>query len=137
MATGPRYSVKFKKRIKLLSSELPRLVVRKSNKYVIAQIITYNPKGDKTLVSVCSKQLNLSKNLKSAYKTGLLLGEKAVKNNINEAILDIGLNPAIKGSKLFAILKGALAKGLKVNHKPEVLPKINTEVNLGIKENGK
>ena len=45
MATGPRYAVKFrrrregktdyKKRLNLLKSELPRFIVRISNKYIL------------------------------------------------------------------------------------------------------
>lgn len=138
MSTGPRYSVKFrrhregktdyKKRLKLLTSETPRLVVRKSNKYIITQIILFDLKGDKTVVSANSKELikmnwkHSLKNTSAAYLIGYFISIKAKKKNINEAILDIGLNPAIKGSKLFAVLKGATAASLKVNHNMKILP---------------
>ena len=47
----------YRKRLKLLKSKKPRLVVRKSLKHVRAQIIKYSPKGDETLVSATSEEL--------------------------------------------------------------------------------
>ena len=37
-------------------------------------------------------------------------------------IMDVGLHPPIRGSKLYAALKGAVDAGLEVPHIPEVLP---------------
>ena len=139
MAKGPRYVVKFRrrregitdyrKRIKLLKSKKPRLVVRKTNKYIIAHIVEFNPKGDKTLIFITSKKLKefgwkipSFKNTPAAYLTGLLIGKLALKKGIKEAILDIGRYPSIKGSKLYAVLKGALDAGLKIPHSKEILP---------------
>ena len=61
MAIGPRYSVKFRrrrlnktnyqKRLNLLKSKKPRLVLRRSNAFFYSQVIEYNLTGDKTLVS--------------------------------------------------------------------------------------
>jgi len=139
MATKPTYSVKFRrrregktnyrKRIKLLLSEKPRLVVRKSNRYIIAQIATFDPKGDRIEVCAWSRELNKFgwpfpsfKNLPAAYLTGYLVGKRAIKKGIKEAILDIGLYPSTKGSRLYAVLKGALDAGLKIPHSPDILP---------------
>ena len=47
----------YKKRLRLLLSKKPRLVVRKSLKNIIAQIIEYHPSGDKLLFSASSKEL--------------------------------------------------------------------------------
>jgi hypothetical protein len=41
---------------------------------------------------------------------------------VKEAILDVGLNPPVKGSKIYAALKGAIDAGIKVPHDPEILP---------------
>jgi LSU ribosomal protein L18P len=48
--------------------------------------------------------------------------KRALKEGIEEAVLDIGLRPAIRGSKVFAALKGAVDAGLNVPHGESVLP---------------
>ena len=138
MATGPRYTVKFRrrregrtnytKRKKLLVKRIPRLVMRKSNKYIIAQIISYEPTGDKTLVSAHSSELKKlgwscsCKTLPAAYLTGLLLGKKAIKAGIKETILDLGIHSITKGSRLFSALNGAIDAGLIIPHDPKMFP---------------
>ncbi len=118
----------YKKRLKLLLSGKPRLIVRKTNKYIIAQIAKYNEKGDEILVGVTSKVLkkfgwNYSfKNTPAAYLTGLIIGKMAVEKGIKEAILDIGLHSPTKGSKVFAVAKGALDAGLKIPINESVIP---------------
>jgi large subunit ribosomal protein L18 len=116
----------YKKRLALLKSGKLRLVVRKSNKHMILQLIKYDDKGDKVLKTVTTKNLvkygwdlNTS-NIPSAYLAGLLIG-KEMKGK--EAILDLGLQTPISGSKLFAALKGAAEGGLKIKFSEEVLPK--------------
>ena len=47
----------YKKRLALLKSGKLRLVVRKSNKHMLAQIVKYGDKGDEVLKSVTSKDL--------------------------------------------------------------------------------
>ena len=54
------------------------------------------------------------KNTSGAYLTGFLLGKKAVAEGIELAVLDIGLKSALKGAKIFAVLKGAVNAGLNV-----------------------
>ncbi len=138
MKISPTYRMKFKraregktnyrKRLKLLISKKPRLVVRKSLKYIRAQIIEFDKKGDKTIASAFSKELkkfgweHSFKNLPACYLTGLLIGKRAVEKGIKEAILDTGLHPSTKGSRIYACVKGALDAGLKVPISEEVLP---------------
>jgi large subunit ribosomal protein L18 len=118
----------YKKRMKLLLANKPRLVVRPSLKNICAQIIDYNPKGDTVLVSASASKLKEygwkyhTGNIPAAYLTGLMLGTEAVKKGIKEAILDIGLHSAIKGSRIFACLKGVVDSGIKVPHSKDVLP---------------
>ena len=118
MATGPRYSVAFRRRREgktnyrrrkaLVLSGLPRFVVRCTLKRVITQVIKAEIVGDKVLVSADSNELarkygwlgNRS-NLPAAYLTGLLCGLKALSSGVKEAILDIGLQSPTKGSKIF------------------------------------
>jgi len=83
------------RRLALLKSELPRLVVRLSLKKVYIQIIEYSPLGDKVIMNCDSSKLNeygwkLSNlNLPSAYVTGLLCG-KLCKNKIEKVVFDSG-----------------------------------------------
>lgn len=138
MARGPRYKVPFRrrregktnyrKRLKLLLSRKPRLVVRITNTRVVAQIVEYTPEGDRILVGVDSKMLRELgwkgdlNNTPAAYLTGLLVGRKALQKGIQEAVLDIGLHTPTRGSRVFAALRGAIEAGLNVPHSEEVLP---------------
>ena len=73
----------YRRRLKILASNKPRLVVRKSLKNVQAAIVGYNKKGD--VVKVSSHSSNLKKfgwvygagNLPAAYLVGFLLGKHA------------------------------------------------------------
>ena len=119
----------YKKRLNLLLSKKPRLVIRKSLKNITVQIMEYDPKGDSIVVGANSKELEKrfkwtinKSNIPSAYLTGYLLGKKAIKKNIKEAVLDLGLNESVKGGKLYAALKGVLDAGVEVPHSEEVLP---------------
>ena len=118
----------YKKRMKILLSDKYRFVVRRSLKNFHASIVEYSSKGDKIIFTVDSK--NLAKlgwkgdcgNLPSAYLVGLLAGKKSVQKGVKEAVLDLGFNNATKGSRLFAVLAGALDAGLKIPFNPEALP---------------
>ncbi|MEK6886550.1 MAG: 50S ribosomal protein L18 [Nanoarchaeota archaeon] len=119
----------YKKRIAFLTSEKPRLVIRKSLKNITAQIVIYEPKGDKVIASACSAELTKlgwkfsGGNIPAAYLVGFLAGKKAKTAKIGEAIADVGLYQPIKGSKLYAVLKGAIDAGLSVPHDETSLPK--------------
>ncbi|MGC9152269.1 MAG: 50S ribosomal protein L18 [Vulcanisaeta sp.] len=138
MARSGRYKVKFRrrregktnyyKRREMIKSGLPRLVVRKTNKYIIAQVIVPKVLGDHVVVSATSKELagfgwkGGTKNLPSAYLVGLIIGYKALLKGIKKAILDIGLHRPVKGARVFAVLKGAIDAGLEIPHSEEILP---------------
>ncbi len=138
MARGPRYKVplrrrregktNYRKRLKLLLSRKPRLVVRITNTRVIAQMVEYEPDGDRVVVGVDSSMLRNYgwkgdlNNTPAAYLTGLLVGKKALEKNISEAVLDIGLHTPTRGGRVFAVLRGAVEAGLSVPHSEEVLP---------------
>lgn len=118
----------YNKRIKLLASNKPRLVIRKSLKNITAQIIEYSTQGDKVAVSAHSRELiklgwkGYRRNLPAAYLVGLLCGSKARQKKINEAILDLGLYQSVKGSVFYAVLKGVLDAGVHVPHDESVIP---------------
>ncbi len=136
--SGPIYKVHFRRkregktdyrrRLKLLKSGKPRLVVRIYSKNVQAQISKSSTVGDSTIAMVNSKHLGkfgwkgATSNLPSSYLVGFLCGRKALKSNVNESILDIGAQEPVKGAKIFAVLKGAIDAGVKIPHDKSVLP---------------
>jgi large subunit ribosomal protein L18 len=137
MATGPRYTVPMRRRreartdyhqrLRLLKSGKPRLVARKSNRHVTAQLVTTGPDGDETVASAHSSDLEEygweapTGNLPAAYLTGVLAGLRATEAGLDEAVLDIGLNSPTPGSKVFAVQEGAIDAGLEVPHNDSVL----------------
>lgn len=66
MATGPRYFVPFRRRhegktdyyqrMSLLASGTPRMVVRKTNRQIIVQLVVPGDEGDRTLVAASSTE---------------------------------------------------------------------------------
>lgn len=138
MAQGSRYKLAFKRRregktdyharLKLIDLDKSRLVVRISNNHVIAQIINVAKDGDETVISAHSKELVKmgwkagTKNTSAVYLTAYLCAKKALNAGIENAVLDIGLKSSIKGSKVFAGLKGAVDAGLDIPHGDSVLP---------------
>jgi large subunit ribosomal protein L18 len=117
----------YHQRLRLLKSGKPRLVARKTNRHVIAQLITTGPDGDETVASAHSADLAdcgweaPAGNQPAAYLTGYLAGKRALAAGIEEAVLDIGLNTATPGSKVFAVQEGAIDAGLEVPHNDSVL----------------
>ena len=72
----------YAKRRRLLESGKPRLVVRFSNKQIRAQLVTFQPSGDRVEAAVDAAALHKlgwkfsAANLPAAYLTGLLFGMK-------------------------------------------------------------
>ena len=138
MAQGSKYKVAFRRRregktnyaarMKLVDLDKSRLVVRVSNANVIAQIINVGENGDETIVSAHSKELQKmgwlggNSNTSAAYLTAYLCGKKALNKDVKNVVLDIGLKPSIKGSKVFAAVKGANDAGLNVPFGEAIVP---------------
>jgi large subunit ribosomal protein L18 len=138
MATGSRYFVPFRRRregktdyyqrTRLVVADVPRMVVRKTNRHIIVQLVTAEMDGDRTLVAANSAELEKygykgsTSSTPAAYLTGMLFAAKAKKAKQESAILDIGLNRATPGARVFAALKGAVEAGLAVPHGEEILP---------------
>ncbi len=136
-ATGPLFDVHFRrrrqgrtnyaKRLSLLKSGLPRLVVRKLNKMILVQLIKYSEKGDETISQASSRELEAfgfvgKRNVPSAYLTGFLAGKKAAAKGVTNFVADFGLHTASKGGILFAAVKGAVDGGIKTSLGEEMLP---------------
>jgi large subunit ribosomal protein L18 len=117
----------YRKRLKLVKSGLPRLVIRKTNNQIIVQVIRPKLGGDETILTVTSKKLRdygwraSLKNTPAAYLTGLLAG-LLVKDKIKKSILDVGLQTPSKGSKVFAAALGFKDAGIEIPLGEEILP---------------
>ncbi len=117
----------YHQRLRLLKSGKPRLVARKSNKHITAQLVTPGPDGDETIASAHSSDLTEhgweapTGNLPAAYLTGFLAGKRALDADVEEAVLDIGLNTATPGNKVFAVQEGAIDAGIEIPHNEDVL----------------
>ena len=138
MAHGTNYKVAFRRRregktdyaarLNLVDYDKSRLVVRVSNSHATVQVVDYAPEGDVTVASAVSKQLASygylggTSNISAFYLTGYLCAKRALAAGIENAILDIGLKSPIKGSKIFAALKGAVDAGLEIPHGEFILP---------------
>jgi large subunit ribosomal protein L18 len=120
------------KRLKLLKSGKPRIVFRKSNKYIYSQYVESKEAQDFVKLSVCSKELlnygwpkELSGSLKSitaSYLTGLLIGKKIIKEKLETPILDVGMMRVIRKNKIFAFLKGLIDSGIEMPFNEEYFP---------------
>ena len=144
MAIGPRYFVSARRRRQgrtdyyqrrgLIVSDRPRMVVRKTNRAIICQLVTAHAGGDQTLVTATSRELaaygytGSGSSTPAAYLTGLLFAAKALKEGYSEAVLDIGLHRATRGARVFGALKGAVNGGLAIPHSDEILPE-DTRIN--------
>lgn len=120
----------YRKRLALLKSGKPRVVIRKSNKYITLQLVEFDSKNFKeiTRFSFISKKLEnfgwkyAKNNLPASYLSGLAFGLICKKNGISEGILDLGLNRVTKGNRIFSALLGCIDAGLKIPHSEKNLP---------------
>lgn len=139
MAKGPSYRVQYRRRRErktdytarriLAISDVPRFVVRVSNQNIIVQLVKSHIIGDEILTQTSSKELSekygwlaSGKNIPAAYLLGLIAGNKSLKAGIEKANLDLGLKRATKGSKIFAVVKGANDAGLYIPNDSDIIP---------------
>lgn len=123
----------YKRRLKLLISNKLRIVIRRSLKNISIQLVEYHPEGDKVLVTAHSSELRKkgwklnTGNVPAAYLTGILFGEKIKKEKKEKkeiTILDIGLNPSIKGVRIYAALKGIKESSINIKCDEKVFPSL-------------
>ena len=122
----------YTKRLSLLKGNIPRLVVRKTNKYILLQVVESKHAQDKIVCVVSTKELlnngwpkdksGSLKSLAAAYLAGILMAKKAKEKKVEKVILDTGLIPSTKGSRIYAVVKGVSEGGLFIAHKEEILP---------------
>lgn len=123
----------YKARLMMLKSPLHRIVIRKTNRYVVVQYVKSKESQDYIETGANSKALlkygweeknaGSLKSLTACYLTGLLLGKKIKKLEKNgKAIIDIGLERNIKKSRICAVLKGIIDSGIEIKCKKEIFP---------------
>ena len=123
----------YKARLRLLRSNLPRIVIRKSNKYFVIQYVKSENAQDTVVCEVRSKELlkygwpeqskGSLKSIPACYLIGLILGEKIKeKDEKGKVILDLGLQRNIQKSRVYAVLKGLVDSDIEISHKKEIFP---------------
>ena len=137
-----KYKTDYKTRVNLLKKGIPRIVIRKTNKYITAQYVESKKAQDKILIGVSSRDLlkygwpkeavGSLKSIPASYLTGVLLGTKIKKLKTTkekekslekiESLLDIGLLRNKPKGRIYAVLKGLVDFEIKINHKKESLP---------------
>lgn len=120
------------KRLKLLKSRMPRIVFRKTNKYIIAQYVSSSHAKDKVEMGLSSKQLTKYgwpkefqgslKSIPASYLIGFLIGKKIIKEKKETPIIDFGMLRVLHKTKIFAFLKGLIDAEVKIKYKKDVFP---------------
>ncbi len=120
------------KRIKLLKGEKPRVVFRRTNKYIIAQYVTSKEAQDRVEFGLTSKILlnygwpkefkGSLKSIPASYLTGYVFGKKINEKKLKEPIIDFGTLRTIHKTKVYAFLKGLIDAGIKIKFKKEIFP---------------
>jgi len=117
-------------RLTLLKSDITRVVIRKTNRYVIIQIVDSKNAQDKIIYGLTSKELisegwneefiGSLRSVPACYLTGILFANKIDKDK--KYIVDLGMARTIKGPRLFETIKGLIDGGLKISANEKVFP---------------
>jgi len=104
------------------------LIVRRTNKHVIAQVATYDPSGDKILTSAHTRELTNfgytlgTNNMSANYLLGLLAGVRITSTKIPLVIADFGLQHVTHKGNLYAFLKGVHDAGVPIPVREDFFP---------------
>lgn len=120
------------KRMKLLKSEAPRVVFRKTNRYVIAQYVESHEAKDKVVIGLTSKKLKefgwpekfegSLKSISASYLTGLLIGKEIAEKKLKIPIIDFGMTRVLSKNRTFAFIKGLVDAGIEIKCDEENFP---------------
>ncbi|MFC1710660.1 50S ribosomal protein L18 [Nanoarchaeota archaeon] len=122
----------YAKRIKLLKSGSPRIVFRRTNRYLIAQYVTSKEAQDKVEININSKDLlkygwpkefgGSLKSIPSAYLLGFLIGKQIIEKKLATPIIDFGMLRTLHKTKVYSFLKGLIDMGVHVNCEEKYFP---------------
>ena len=142
------YKTDYKKRFALLKSGLPRIIFRKTNRYLIAQYVKSKEAQDAIVLGIDSKELlkygwpekESIKSIPASYLTGYLFGKKILLEKLEgspesslgegspessfeeKPILDFGMARALHKTKVYAFIKGLIDSGIKIECAKENFP---------------
>ena len=123
----------YKLRKGLLESLIPRVVIRRTNKYFIVQAVESDEAKDEVLFGVTSKDLLKNgwdekysgslKSISAGYLTGLLFAKKVKSLKLKtKFVVDLGMARTLSGSRVFSVVKGLVDGGLDINADEKVFP---------------
>ena len=142
------FKTDYKKRFALLKSGLPRVIFRKTNKYLIVQYVKSDNAQDKILLGIDSKVLlkygwpkeESIKSIPAAYLTGYLFGKKILLKKLEgspesslgegspessfeeKPIIDFGMARVLHKTRVYAFILGLIDSGIKIECKKESFP---------------
>jgi len=126
------YKTNYSKRLNLLKGGFPRIVFRKSNRYITVQLVKSVNAQDKVDFGLTSKKLleygwpkdvnNSLKNIPAVYLTGYLFGKKIHEKKIGKVSFDMGLIRNVHKSKVYALIKGLKDAGISITNKEKIFP---------------
>lgn len=119
----------YKLRLGLLKSGIPRIVIRKTNKNFLLQVVESEESRDKPKIGASSRELlkhgwdkkfeGSLKSIPAAYLTGILLAKKVKKG---EFILDLGMARKKNQGRYYAVAAGLKEGGLNIRASEEIFP---------------
>jgi large subunit ribosomal protein L18 len=124
----------YKARRIMLESGLRRIVIRRTNKYFILQLVDSVMAQDRVLLTMSSKKLleynwdggkiGSLKSIPAAYLCGLLFTQKIKTGKLGseKIIVDLGMSRTLAGCKMFAVVAGLVEGGLDISANEKVFP---------------
>ncbi|MFH0954939.1 MAG: 50S ribosomal protein L18 [Candidatus Micrarchaeota archaeon] len=118
----------YAKRLALLKSKQNRVAIRNSNQGLTVECIAYQTDGDRVLAFAVARDIRKSgwkkslSNIPAAYLTGILAGHRMKTAGVGNVVLDLGLQKAHHGGRLFAAAKGVIDAGIALNVNADVFP---------------
>ena len=132
------------KRIKLLKSEKPRIVFRRTNRYIIAQYVESIEAKDKVIIGMSSKNLlklgwpeknkGSLKSIPASYLTGYLIGKEIKSKKLEEPVVDFGMLRTKHKTKPHAFLKGLVDSGIEIKTQEKTFPEEERLMGESLKE---
>jgi large subunit ribosomal protein L18 len=132
------------KRLKMLKSEKPRLVLRKSNKYLQVQYVISKEAQDYVKKEFSSKMLlqygwpkgkeGSLKSVCASYLTGFLVAKTLLKEKKETPIIDFGMMQTLHKTRIFSFLKGIIDGGINLSCQEEAFPEEDRIKGKNLKE---
>jgi len=132
------------KRLKLLKSGKPRIIFRKTNRYIIGQYIISEEAKDKVIIGVTSKELikfgwplkllGSLKSIPASYLTGYLIGNKIKKMKLESPILDSSMIRMLNKSRIYSFIKGLIDSDIDLRCPEKHFPEEERIIGKKLKE---